>query len=144
MKKKSRIGLVAAGSMLLVGVAASPSQAATTHFAGCDTTGASGTVNTSGWDYEDTSIPSVDLTVWDTKADGHHVAIRLVTAYTDGYIYFPWHADYDGYATSKEVNSSVAKGGNIFNVGIQVGTFEGNTLLNHCTKWVDGSTRDPS
>ncbi|MEU6538869.1 hypothetical protein [Streptomyces sp. NPDC047000] len=143
MKMRGKASLVAAGSMLLIGFTAGPSQAAVTHIAGCSTTGASGTVNTSGWDYGDNSIPSLTLTVWDTESDGHHAQIRLVAQYPDTVSFFPWHSNYDGYATSKEFDSYVAAGGSISDVGIQVARYEGSTQLNHCTKWVSGSTMEP-
>ncbi|MCC5477209.1 hypothetical protein [Streptomyces barringtoniae] len=144
--KKTRIGLPVAISALLVGFAASPSQAAAQHYASCSTSpaGASGSVSTSGWDYGDRSIPSLAMKVYDEASDGNHVQIRLVASYADTFSYFPWHSDYDGYGTYKEFDSSVPKGGNIFDVGIQVAVYDGSKQIRHCTKWVSGSTKDPS
>ncbi len=144
MKKSARFGLVAVSSALFVGFAASPSQAVVSHTAECSTTGANGSLITTGWNYNDRSIPNLALTVRDSSADGHHVQIRLVAQYPDTYSYFPWHADYDGAGSSKEFDSYVPQGGTISDVGLQVATYEGSTQLSHCTKWVSGSTKDPS
>ncbi|MFJ8716918.1 hypothetical protein ACIRD9_27700 [Streptomyces violaceus] len=146
MKKRAQLGFIGAASALFVGFATSPSQAATQHYATCFTSplAASGSVSTSGWDYNDRSIPSLTMKVYDEAPDNHHVRIRLVVSYADSYQYFPWHANYSGYGTYKEFPSHVARGGNIFDVAIQVGVFEGNKRLDHCTKWVSGSTKDPS
>ncbi|GAA2523704.1 hypothetical protein GCM10010423_16120 [Streptomyces levis] len=146
MKKRTQIGLLAAASALFVGFTTSPSQAATQHYASCFTSpvGASGSVSTSGWDYGGRSIPSLTMKVYDEASDDHHVRIRLVVSYADSYGYFPWHANYDGYGTYKSFPSYVSEGGNIFDVGIQAAVFEGSKKLDHCTKWVSGSSKEPS
>ncbi|MFI6468021.1 hypothetical protein [Streptomyces sp. NPDC050528] len=136
MKKLARFGLVGVASALFVGFAASPSQAVTVHTAECSATGSSGSVITTGWDYNDRSIPNLTLTVRDTLTDGHHASIRLLVQYTDSVGYYPWHANYNGAGSTVEFNSYVPTGGTIFDVGLQVGTFEGDDLKYYCTQWV--------
>ncbi|SNX62450.1 hypothetical protein SAMN06272735_4231 [Streptomyces sp. TLI_55] len=105
------------------------------HTAYCATTGANGTLITTGWDYNDNGIPYLTLTVRDSSADGHHVRVRLVTSHVDGKTYFPWHANYDGAGSAKTFESYVSGYGTISGAAIQVARFEGDTLLNYCTEW---------
>ncbi|MFJ9345150.1 hypothetical protein [Streptomyces sp. NPDC101237] len=122
-----------------MGFAAAPSQALTVHTASCSATGSSGSLITTGWDYNDNSIPNLSLTLKDTLADGHHVQIRLVVQYPDTVSYFPWHSNYNGAGTTVQFNSYVASGGTITDAGVQVATYEGSTQLSYCTKWVSAS-----
>jgi hypothetical protein len=88
-----------------VGFAATPPQALVMHTASCSATGSSGSLITTGWDYNDKSIPNLSLTLKDTLADGHHTQIRLVVQYPDSVGYFPWHYDYDGAGTTLQFSS---------------------------------------
>jgi hypothetical protein len=136
MKKLARFGLVGVTSALFVGFAASPSQALVTHTTECSATGSQGSLITTGWDYYDRGIPNLTMTVRDTASDGHHVQIRLLVGYADTTDYLQWHYDYDGAGTSTVVNSYVPAGGQIDDVGIEVGTYEGSTPISTCTRWV--------
>ncbi|MET7369440.1 hypothetical protein ABZS61_26980 [Streptomyces sp. NPDC005566] len=101
----------------------------------CSTTGAWAKVSTD----RDGADDRVDFVInfSDTLADGHHARARLVTKDVNGIIKrWQWHKDTDGsnngnvrYA-SYAINSS-----GIFSVGIDAARFEGDTLLNACTKF---------
>ncbi|MFE2420464.1 hypothetical protein [Streptomyces hokutonensis] len=137
MIKFARFGLIGVTSALFVGFAASPSQALVVHTAECAATGSQGSLITTGWDYNDFGIPNLTMTVRDTGADGHHVQIRLLVGYADTTDYLKWHYDYDGAGSSTVVNSYVpAGGGQIADVGIEVATYEGSSLVSHCISWV--------
>lgn len=137
MKKFARFGLVGAASALLVGFAASPSQALSTHTAECSASGSEGSLITTGWDPYGYSVPNLTMTVRDTSADGHHVQIRLLVGYADTVDYLKWHYDYDGAGTSTVVNSYVPSGpGQIADVGIEVGTYEGSKVVDSCIRWI--------
>jgi len=141
LKKRTKFSLVPLGAALVVAITASPSQAAVQHYASCYTTGSSGSAATTGWDYTDAGIPKVVLKVYDEAADGHHVRVRLVASYADSKQYFQWRANYDGYGTYKSWETYVSGSGNIFDVAVQVATYEGNEQLSSCTKWVSGGTK---
>ncbi|MFE9358512.1 hypothetical protein ACFYPB_31100 [Streptomyces olivaceoviridis] len=135
MKKVIQMGVPVAGAAMLIGLTVSPAQAAS-YSGSCSTTGASGSVAVSGWSPGGKEIPNVTLKVKDTLADGHHARVRLAASYADGVSYFPWHANYDGNGTTKEWDTYVSGPGNIFDVGVQVARFEGDDMLNYCTKWI--------
>ncbi|MER7224238.1 hypothetical protein [Streptomyces rubradiris] len=78
------------------------------------------------------------LGVKDIASDGHHVRVRLLTSrYTDLSIrYWPWRANYDGYGTAKVWETTVQDAvDGIYNVGVEVATFEGDDRLHYCTDW---------
>jgi hypothetical protein len=109
---------------------------ASDEFDDCTTTGASGWVS-ADWRGSITEIVDVGLGVADTSADGHHVAVRLMTHDSGGDIrYWSWHHWSEGndtsntwYTTAQDSNSGIR------DVGVQVGRFEGSTLLNSCKSW---------
>ncbi|MCX4455358.1 hypothetical protein OG585_22385 [Streptomyces sp. NBC_01340] len=136
MKKKMKFGLLATSSLFFLGMATVPAQAAD-HYASCFTTGASGSVAINGWNAGGKNMPDVVLKVYDELSDGRHVRIRLIVSYmAGGTTYFPWHADYDGYGTYKEWDTSVTGGAQIGNAAVQVARYEGDDQLNYCTEWV--------
>ncbi|MGW9300720.1 hypothetical protein ACWHA3_07800 [Streptomyces cyaneofuscatus] len=133
MKKRSIIALPA---MLLAGLVYNTGTAnAAVDIADCFTTGAYGIVT---YQYSGAVNDTVyiDLGVKDRLADGHHVAVRLITVDTgDRTKYWTWRHWYEGnntghtYYTTAQLDSGISK------VGVQVGRFEGSTLLNSCKGW---------
>ena len=80
-----------------------------------------------------TYLSSVTLAVKDTRADGHHVRIRLVTRRNDGTNhYWPWHAVYSGAGTSDTWNTTASDSGGIRLIWHEVAVFEGDTKLGSC------------
>lgn len=83
------------------------------------------------------NMPDVVLKVYDELPDSRHVRIRLVVSYmAGGTTYFPWHANYDGYGTYKETDTSVSGNAQIGNAAVQVARYDGNVQVNYCTAWV--------
>ncbi|WP_340560434.1 hypothetical protein [Streptomyces sp. GSL17-111] len=100
--------------------------------ASCSTSGAYGI-----WDgnpRNPTLVDPLDLFVKDTKADGHHPAIRFVTGDYNGNVkYWPWRHNYDGYGNTKHWRTRASYDGGMFTMTVQVANFEGSRLLNYCT-----------
>ncbi|MFI6700877.1 hypothetical protein ACIBJC_18190 [Streptomyces sp. NPDC050509] len=78
-------------------------------------------------------IRGISLRVYDEKADGHHVGIRLITYDHRGVKkYWPWHKVYDGNGHGKIWNTSAQDDLQIFYAKVQVATIEGTTVLSSC------------
>ncbi|WP_405938021.1 hypothetical protein OG338_16375 [Streptomyces sp. NBC_00726] len=136
MKRITQLGILAASALMVTAFGTSPATAANTaRYTSCKTTGATGNANIIGWKSLDKGIPGVEMSVYDSLADGHHASVRLgVTYYRGGITYYPWHANNNGAGTWKTFSSSVPKGSNeIAAVWVQVARFEGSTLLNVCS-----------
>ncbi|WP_326721636.1 hypothetical protein OHT59_21595 [Streptomyces sp. NBC_00243] len=133
MQKRTRAALLAAsaGAFMVMGI--SPASA-DTYDSSCSSTGVVGSLYTTGWDYNEKTIPYVSLAVSDSLADGHHVAVRLVTVgqTDDDVTYFPWHHYYGGQggATAWETSATTARP--IAGFRLEAARFEGSTLLNYC------------
>ncbi len=78
-------------------------------------------------------LDPVNLTVKDDYADGHHVAVRLVTWQLDGGIhYWKWRHNYDGNNKSKSWSTEASDNEGIAYAAVQAGVFEGDDLLISC------------
>ncbi|MFE3741268.1 hypothetical protein [Streptomyces sp. NPDC059134] len=79
----------------------------------------------------------VTLSVTDTSADGHHVRVRFVHKTSGGGVTVPWtwRSNTSGANTTKEWDTTARSTDGIYEVGVQVARFEGDTLLNSCTDW---------
>jgi len=135
MRSKAKFSMIAASALLFVGMATAPAQAAD-YYTSCATNGASGSMLTSGWTTGGRSVPSITLKLYDELPDGHHPRIRVVAGYADQYQYYAWRKNTDGYGTYKEWSTYIPSGPQIYSISIQVANFEGDTLLNYCTRWV--------
>lgn len=134
LRRTVQLGGTALGALALT-MSMSGSASAYPMQAECSTTGAYGYVY-SDWYGADDRI-DFQMTLTDMAADGHHVRARLVTKDVNGVRKnWPWHADYKGNNTSIDVNSYATNDSGIFDWGIQVGRFEGDTMLNSCTDWI--------
>ncbi|MFB7086850.1 hypothetical protein [Streptomyces sp. NPDC056296] len=120
---------------MLIGLAGATPASAYELYAHCNTTGASGGVTV--WDfYGATDRIDLSMSVDDMKSDSHHVSIRLLTKNHAGTVkYWSWHKNTSGNGTSKRWETYAKDDSGIFDVGIQVGRFEGSTMLNSCTDW---------
>ncbi|MEV7033174.1 hypothetical protein AB0N99_23510 [Streptomyces sp. NPDC093272] len=138
---KLRPALVLSLTSVGVLIAATPAQANTDAWRECSAvyldgihgpvTGASGGGNENL--KNSTTLTDVNLTVKDTRADGHHVAIRLVTRRSDGTDHnWPWHGVYSGAATSDSWFTTATDSGGIKLVWREVAVFEGDSKLGSC------------
>lgn len=135
MKKAIATTVGLAGSAMLIGLAVATPASADDYYAFCNTTGASGGLTV--YDYAGaTDRIDLGMSVHDLKSDSHHVSIRLVTKNYAGTVkYWSWHKNTSGNGTTKSWKTYAKDDSGIFDAGIQVGRFEGGTLLNYCTKW---------
>ncbi|MEV5316621.1 hypothetical protein AB0K92_02905 [Streptomyces sp. NPDC052687] len=126
--------LVTAGALacLAVPAMASPAAADTVVADDCSTTGVYGTFTANI--VSSTKIDPLGMRVLDTAADGHHVAIRLVTTENDGDVVpWSWHRYYGGNGGEDSWFTYASSSAGIAKVRIQAGVFEGTTLLRLCS-----------
>ncbi|MFD3933270.1 hypothetical protein [Streptomyces sp. NPDC058614] len=120
---------------------ATPAQAATSAWRSCSAVYADGVetpdlVATGGGNENFTgrnSLSNVNLYVKDTHADGHHVAVRLVTRQSDGSNhYWSWHHLYAGSGTDESWLTTASDSGGIRLVWREIALFEGSSRLTYC------------
>ncbi|MER5612696.1 hypothetical protein [Streptomyces sp. NPDC002215] len=130
--RRNLIGLTAAciTSAVVIPVAASPA-AAEAVGASCSITGAKGN---GSWEFVNANtIKNVNLTVTDTAADGHHVAIQLTTVDRNLKSH-SWtrHHLYDGKGSSHTWTTSATDTRGLKYVYIEVNLMEGSDSLGMC------------
>lgn len=139
MRKRYASLVTAAVASLIVPLTASPASAAIDYNEGCTTiNGGSifgGADGGGQWNFVSrTLLEPMTLSVYDKKADGHHVAVRLITRKSDGRNHaWPWHRLYAGKGTSESWGTRASDSGGIRLAFVQVGVFEGSTLLQTCS-----------
>ncbi|MFF5039862.1 hypothetical protein [Streptomyces nigra] len=128
---------VAATTVLTVAFAGQASAA--TYTASCSTTGARGSMGATyptgdQWPYEEFKIA---LSVTDTSADGHHVRVRLLTkpVGSQQVLTWKWHSLTAGSGETLTVSTTAGSSYGIYETGVEVARFEGDTKLNSCTDW---------
>ncbi|MER7724936.1 hypothetical protein [Streptomyces sp. NPDC096323] len=127
---------VGAAALSLVLVASNPASAKDM-VADCGTTGAVADVTI--YDFNGaTDRIDFHMEIKDSLADGHHARARLLTKTSSGaVVYWKWHSDTNGSGNGwVTLNSYAIDDRGIFDVGIQVARFEGDTLLNSCKAWM--------
>ncbi|MGW2821493.1 hypothetical protein ACWC24_10870 [Streptomyces sp. NPDC001443] len=135
LKRRIALSSCVASSALILGVLSATPASASNVFVSCSTTGANGDVSVSNFDGATDTIV-LSLGARDTSADGHHVRVRLITKNQAGTIkYWAWHANYNGAGSTQSWDTYAHDESGIFDVGVQAARFEGDTLLNSCTKW---------
>ncbi|MET7985517.1 MULTISPECIES: hypothetical protein [unclassified Streptomyces] len=100
--------------------------------AACSVTGASGSFTFTNW-----TAHHVDISGWvkDNAADGHHVAIRLVSidSGTGWVTEWQWHSEYDGNGSTSSFTTFASPPGDALDsVGVQVAVIEGSTIVRSC------------
>ncbi|MBC9714283.1 hypothetical protein H9Y04_17115 [Streptomyces sp. TRM66268-LWL] len=126
--RRATIALAAIAAAFIIPAVATPAAAAR---GSCGTTGASGSM-TFDWSGK-YRMNNLELRVKDTLADGHHVAIRLVTLRSDGSSkYWDWHRNYKGAEITSVWFTYAYDTGGITKALIEVARFEGSQLLNLC------------
>ncbi|MET7843169.1 hypothetical protein ABZT45_32105 [Streptomyces sp. NPDC005356] len=88
-----------------------------------------------GWNWASANaLTSVHLEAKDTKADGAHPAVRLVTQRRGEDIhYWSWHHNTKGSDTTDSWDTSASDTAGITTAWIQGGLFDGSTRLSLCT-----------
>jgi hypothetical protein len=80
-----------------------------------------------------TTLTDVNLSVKDTRADSHHVAIRLVTRRSNGTDhYWSWHSVYSGSGTHDSWLTTATDSGGIKLVWREIAVFEGDSKVGYC------------
>ncbi|MEU9912234.1 hypothetical protein [Streptomyces sp. NPDC051001] len=136
---KMRHALVTAGALacLSIPLVASPAAADSMVTGSCTATGGYGAYT--GFFTSSTRVDPLRLRVLDTAADGHHVAIRLVTVENDGdHIAWSFRHYYGGNGGEATWDTYASSSNGIAAVRIQAGVFEGDDLLRLCSsdlKW---------
>lgn len=103
---------------------------------GCSTSGGFGGVGVEHPPGATDYVPEVKLHVGDSKRDGAHMRVRLVTKNHEGTNkYWQWRKLTSGFNNIKGWTTSAREPSGIFNVGVQVARYDGNTYLNHCSDW---------
>ncbi len=103
--------------------------------AACSVTGATGSLTFTNW-----TAHHVDISGWvkDTAADGHHVAIRLVSIddSTGWVTEWAWHSEYDGNGATTSFSTYASPSGDALDyIGAQVAVIEGSTIVRSCTDY---------
>ncbi|MFJ5774834.1 hypothetical protein [Streptomyces sp. NPDC093094] len=124
-----KAGLLTAGALaaVLVPLAASPAAAAGAS-ASCSVTGGTGSAS---WTWASrTKLNPLSITVKDTKADGYHPAVRLVT-YTGSTVKtWSWHHVYGGSGASETWNTYAEDTRGIKHAGVEVQLYDGSAEVN--------------
>ncbi|WP_406439600.1 hypothetical protein OHB00_31125 [Streptomyces sp. NBC_00631] len=104
--------------------------------ASCSTTGATGSLTFTNW-----SSNYVDISGWvkDTAADGHHVAIQLISSDgSDSVRDWSWHHEYDGNGSTLPISTHASTTDNFLRyVGVHVAVWEGDKIVGGltCSDW---------
>lgn len=127
------------GALALAAAMAVPAQAATSDgdagIVGCGTTGAYGDMPYSNYHGPDAKI-NVKFSLTDTKADGLHVRIRMISKDVRGAItYWPWRANTLGQNRTREWTTTAQHDRGLFWIGVQVARVDGSRVVNMCTDW---------
>ncbi|MGA5896731.1 hypothetical protein [Streptomyces venetus] len=133
MNKKVKATFTAAAALAVTAIGMSPAHADDQRW--CSTTGANGGVTISNWtDPSAKVVLSIGLN--DTKADGHHVRIRILSEQHDGKVVrWPWRKHTGGAGTGEQWGTTASDDKGLFEIGVQVARFEGDKLLDSCTDW---------
>lgn len=128
--RRATAALAATAAVFAIPAVAGPAEAAPVVGAevDCSTTGGSGW---GSWTWNSrTTLTSVSLKAKDTKADGRHPAIRLVTVNAAGNVkHWSWHHVYGGLNASETWNTSAEDSNGIKRASIEVGIFDGSTYI---------------
>ncbi|MEV7318916.1 hypothetical protein [Streptomyces sp. NPDC093970] len=104
--------------------------------ASCSTSGASGSLTFTNW-----SDNYVDISGWvkDTAADGHHVAIELISSNGGENLKdWTWHHEYDGNGSTLTFSTHASSTDNWLRyVGVHVAVWEGDKIVGGltCADW---------
>ncbi|MBB4711834.1 hypothetical protein BJ965_001716 [Streptomyces luteogriseus] len=136
MGKKVRVAGVIAASLGLVVTIASPASAYELQVR-CDNPASRGYID---YTWVNSTRINVSIAVSDYAEDGHHARARLLTENRAGQIvYWAWRKDLNGAFNGYIKDATYASdAGGIVDVGVQVGTYEGDEPLDLCSSWDSG------
>ncbi|MEU0894700.1 hypothetical protein [Streptomyces massasporeus] len=133
MNKKVSAALTATAALVVTAISMSPAHAAS--YRSCSTTGATGGVSITNWTDPGAKV-GLYIDLADTKADDHHVRIRILSEQSNGKIvHWPWRKHTGGANTGDSWRTSASDDRGLFEIGVEVARFEGDKLLNSCTHW---------
>ncbi|MCX5429994.1 hypothetical protein OHU11_20190 [Streptomyces sp. NBC_00257] len=136
--RRTTLGGAILSAALLTATAANPAQAASSVdpvIRGCSTAGSSGSITIENWTGPGATV-KLSINLYDTAADGHHSRIRLVSKDTFGNRHnWPWRMNYDGQGNGKTWKTTASHTNGLFDLGVDVATFEGDTMQNACSDW---------
>ncbi|MFJ5271438.1 hypothetical protein [Streptomyces sp. NPDC088358] len=130
-----RLSVTGVAAVAIFATATVTNASAASGAAACSVTGASGSLTFTNW-----TAHHVDISGWvkDNAADGHHVAIRLVSIdESTGWVTdWPWHSEYDGSgATTSFTTYASPSGDALDHIGAQVAVIEGSTIVRACSDY---------
>ncbi|GGV48429.1 hypothetical protein [Streptomyces griseoflavus] len=133
MNKKVSAVITTAATLAVTAISMSPAHAASYRW--CSTTGANGGVTITNWTDPGATV-GLSIGLNDTKADGHHVRVRILSEQSNGkVVYWPWRKHMSGADTGQTWNTSASDDRGLFEIGVQIARFEGDKMLNSCTDW---------
>lgn len=130
-KRLSSLAVAVMAAAAIIPAAASPAAAAPSAVgASCSVPGASGS---GSWVFASrTQLNSVSLKITDTAADGHHVAIRLLTVQGTTTHKWPLHHEYGGKGSTQTWNTTASDSLGIKYAYIEVLVMEGDSIVTSC------------
>lgn len=133
MNKKASAAITTAATLAVIALSMSPAHA--DDYRWCSTTGASGGVTISNWTGPDATV-GLAIGVNDTKADGNHVRVRILSQQSSGNVhYWPWRKHTGGADTEQNWRTTASDNRGLFEIGVEVARFVGDRKLNSCTEW---------
>jgi hypothetical protein len=133
MNKKVSAAFTAAATLVVTVIGIGAAHADSKRW--CSTTGANGGVTIYNWTDPGAKVV-LDIGLRDTKADDHHVRIRILSEQHNGKIvYWPWRKHMGGAGTGEQWGTTASDDAGLFEMGVQVARFEGDKMLNSCTDW---------
>ena len=136
MNRRFSAAVVAASVALAMLVAAAPARADNL-LARCKTAGAAGGLTVYNFSGATDRI-KLFIGVSDTRADGHHVRVRLLTKNVNGTTKrWRWRSVTQGADESRDWRTTAKDDRGIFAAGLQVARYEHGTILNSCVDWAD-------
>ncbi|MBA0050912.1 hypothetical protein E0L36_08390 [Streptomyces sp. AJS327] len=136
MAYRKYVGGFALSLALVLSFGSSPAAAVSPVAAGCTTEGASGYLQIDNWTNPGAKI-KVHMEITDSRKDGHHVQMRLVTKrHGDVTHYWPWRMNAGGHGETVVVRTTAKDDRGIFEAGMQIARFDKkNKQLNSCSDW---------
>lgn len=123
------------GALLLAAAATSPAHAVDASNRACSTTEAAGSIKVENWTGPDATV-KIHFKLTNHLTHGHNARIRLVSKETgDKLKTWPWHRNVGGSGTTNTWASTASDDRGLFEIGVQVARFSGDTFLNSCTDW---------
>ncbi|MGW1589420.1 hypothetical protein [Streptomyces sp. NPDC002386] len=131
-----RLSVTSVAAVAIFATATVTNASAASGGASCSTSGATGSLTFTNW-----SDNYVDISGWvkDTAADGHHVAIQLISSQGgETILSWPWRHEYDGNGSTLSFTTHASTTDNwVRHVGVHVAVWEGDKIVggHTCADW---------